>query len=181
MISSRAAILCLLVSIGCLAIVHAHEKGQATKKSGFVVKEHEGETLPDSRHKGSFIKIAPEHSAALGVATSRFTGANARILVHAHESDDEAFFVHRGGGTFILGDRKIPVSLGDIVFIPKGEWHGFENDAAADTLLVWAISSSQYLHLHRLFFSGKPTPPPSEAEAILRRYGYREGPPGKKQ
>ena len=72
------------------------------------------------------------------------------------------------------------ISTGDIVFIPKGEWHGFENDAAADTLLVWAISSSQYLHLHRLFFSGKPTPPPSEAEAILRRYGYREGPPAKK-
>ena len=66
------------------------------------------------------------------------------------------------------------------MFIPKGEWHGFEN-GAADTLLVWAISSSKYLELHRLFFSGKPAPPPSEAEAILRRYGYREGPPQKKQ
>ena len=180
MISSRAAILCLLVSIGCLAIVHAQEKGQATQKSGFVVKEHEGEAY-FRQESGNFIKIAPEHSAALGVATSRFTGAKARILVHAHDYDDEAFFVHRGAGTFILGDRKIPISPGDIVFIPKGEWHGFENGAAADTLLVWAISSSQYLHLHRLFRSGKPAPPPSEAEAILRRYGYREGPPRKKQ
>lgn len=174
---------CVLASIGSVAVVHAHEKGQAPKKSGFVVKEHEGEILPGRQEGGNIqiIKIAPEDSAALGVATSRFKGAKARISVHAHQYDDEAFFVHRGTGTFILGDRRIPISTGDIVFIPKGEWHGFEN-GADDTLLVWAISSSKYLELHRMLFSGGPPPPPSEGEAILRRYGYREGPPpGKKQ
>jgi mannose-6-phosphate isomerase-like protein (cupin superfamily) len=182
MISSRAALFCLLASIGSVAAFHADEKGQATKTSGFVVKEHEGEILPrdDAGGNTQIIKIAPEHSAALGVATSRFKGAKARITVHAHDYDDEAFFVHRGAGTFILGDRRIPISAGDIVFIPKGEWHGFEN-GAADTLLVWAISSSKYLEIHRMFFSGKPPPPPSEGEAILRRYGFREGPPEKKQ
>ncbi len=170
---------CVLATIGFMAVVHVQEK--ATKKSGFVVKEHEGEILPGRQEAGNIqvIKIAPEHSAALGVATSRFKGATGRISVHAHEYDDEAFFVHRGAGTFILGNRRIPISVGDIVFIPKGEWHGFEN-GAAETLLVWAISSSQYLELHRMLFSGRPPPPPREAEAILRRNGYREGPSGNK-
>lgn len=179
MISSRAAALCVLAGIGSVAVVHSHVKGQATKKSGFVVKEQEGEILPwQPGGNVQIIKIAPEESAALGVATSRFKGAKARISVHAHDDDDEAFFVHRGSGTFILGDRRIPISAGDIVFIPKGEWHGFEN-GAADSLLVWAISSSKYLELHRMLFSGNPAPPPSEGEAIMRRYGFREAPPGK--
>ena len=179
MATARAALFGLLVSVAAATVAMAHDPADPAG-SGFVLKESEGEILHEDEVHTQIIKIAPEHSPALGLATSRFRRPGRAISVHAHEHDDEAFFVHRGSGTFILGDARIPIAAGDVVFIPKGQWHGFEN-AGTDTLLVWAISSSKYLELHRMFFSDGPDPSEEEGEAILRRYGFLSPPPPPKQ
>jgi hypothetical protein len=79
--------------------------------------------------------------------------------------------VHRGGGVFTLGDRRIEIGQGDIVFIPKGVWHGFES-SSENTLLVWAVSSSKYLELHRRFFLGTGDPGPARNRAALSVCGF---------
>jgi mannose-6-phosphate isomerase-like protein (cupin superfamily) len=140
-------------------------------QKGFVRHMAEGEVLHTSPKAIEIIKITPEESAALGLAMTQFKSPEARISVHAHEFEDEAFFVHKGSGTMILGDQRVPVSAGDVIFVPRGEWHGFENDGN-DTILVWSISPSRYLELHRRFFG----PPPSDAEGekLLREHGYKQ-------
>lgn len=138
-------------------------------------RSNEGEVIRNDGRVFEMFKITPEESKALGLATTQFRSLDAGISLHAHEFDDEAFFVHKGSGIFLLGEQRIAVTEGDVVFIPRGEWHGFEN-GSKDTFLVWAISASRYLELHRMFFSKAPAPPQAEQDAILRKYGFKARP-----
>ena len=137
-----------------------------------MVPASEGEVLRSTERAVETIKITPEMSSQLGLAATHFKASGMKITPHIHEQDDEAFFVHRGGGVFTLGERKVPIAEGDIVFIPKGVVHAFEN-TTSDTYLVWAISSSKYLELHRMFFSGA-NPGEAEIERLYKKYGFRE-------
>jgi quercetin dioxygenase-like cupin family protein len=56
--------------------------------------------------------------------------------VHRHPDAEEYFFVLRGAGLHLTGDEPVPLKAGDLVFIPKGEWHGFANDTDEPTLVV---------------------------------------------
>ena len=35
--------------------------------------------------------------------------------------------MHKGSGTFILGDERIEVQEGATIYVPPGTWHGMEN------------------------------------------------------
>jgi len=48
---------------------------------------------------------------------------------------DELYVVLSGGGEFVNGDERHPVSPGDILFVPAGVPHRFENFTA--DLAVW--------------------------------------------
>ena len=144
----------------------------AARQVGVVITAAGGEVLRSTERAVETIKITPEMSSQLGLAATHFKASGLKITAHIHEQDDEAFFVHRGGGMFTLGDRKVPIAEGDIVFIPKGVVHAFEN-TTSDTYLVWAISSSKYLELHRMFFSGAD-PGAAEIERLYKKYGFRE-------
>jgi quercetin dioxygenase-like cupin family protein len=175
----------ILVGIGLMLSVHvapalahpAPEEGANPSQSqaGAVVPATGGEVILQTDRGTETIKVTPEMSGQLGLATTHMRAPGMKITPHVHVEDDEAFFVHRGGGVFLLGDRKVSIAEGDIVFVPKGTVHGFEN-SSGDTFLVWAISSSKYLELHRMFFSGS-NPSEAEVEELYRKYGFREAVP----
>lgn len=165
----------LLMSAALCAAAPAAAHPPEPPAQGAVRRAGEGEVTRNDPRVFEVIKITPEESKALGLATTHFKTLDAGISVHAHEFDDEAFFVHKGSGIFLLGGQRIPVAEGDVVFIPHGEWHGFEN-RSKETVLVWAISTPRYLELHRLFFSKGPEPGQAEQEAILRKYGFKQKP-----
>lgn len=160
----------LAAALGVSLPAGAHPPGAPT--DSVVRRPAEGEVIRSDDRVFEVFKVTPEQSQALGLATTQFKSPGSGISVHAHDFDDEAFFVHRGAGVFLLGERRVPVAEGDVVFVPRGAWHGFEN-RSPDTLLVWAISTSRYLELHRMFFRSGPEPSPEEQQAILRRYGFR--------
>ena len=172
----------LLLGLGMLASAHlgpalAHPAPDEpapppSSPAGAVVPASGGEVLRQSERGTETLKVTPEMSAQLGLATTHMRAPGMKITPHIHVEDDEAFFVHRGGGVFLLGDRKVSIAEGDVVFIPRGTVHGFEN-SSNDTFLVWAISSSKYLELHRKFFSGA-SPSEAEIEDLYRKYGFRE-------
>jgi quercetin dioxygenase-like cupin family protein len=56
--------------------------------------------------------------------------------VHRHEHAEEYFFVLEGSGLHLTDGEPVRLSKGDLVFIPKGEWHGFANDTDEPTLAV---------------------------------------------
>ncbi len=50
---------------------------------------------------------------------------------------DELYVVARGGGTFANGDHRHPFSVGDVLFVPAGVSHRFED--FTDDFGKWVI------------------------------------------
>lgn len=61
------------------------------------------------------------------------------IPIHRHFQMDEAFYVLKGSGIFILNDERHPFENGATIFIPRNRWHGFANPDR-ELLLLWMVS-----------------------------------------
>ena len=58
--------------------------------------------------------------------------------LHAHAGQDKVYHVLQGDGVFLLGDRELTMTAGDLLVAPEGVPHGVRNTGAA-RLLVLAI------------------------------------------
>ena len=56
---------------------------------------------------------------------------------HLHRNADEFFVVLEGSGEIYTDDGTEPASKGDVIFTPRGRWHGFDNTGDVDVVLVW--------------------------------------------
>lgn len=59
--------------------------------------------------------------------------------LHRHPHAEEYFFVLEGSGEHLTDGEPVALTAGDLVFIPKGEWHGFANRSDEPTLVVTVI------------------------------------------
>lgn len=66
----------------------------------------------------------------------------ARHEKHRHHHADEFFIVLRGSGYIYTDEGEEPSGQGDVVFTPRGHWHGFNNTSDKDVLLVWGWSGA---------------------------------------
>jgi quercetin dioxygenase-like cupin family protein len=56
---------------------------------------------------------------------------------HLHTNADEFFIVLAGEGRIYTDDGTTPSAKGDVVWTPRGRWHGFDNTGTEDVVLVW--------------------------------------------
>ena len=56
---------------------------------------------------------------------------------HLHRNCDEFFIVLKGKGHIITDKGLEPSGEGDVVYSPRGVWHGFNNTSDEDVVLVW--------------------------------------------
>lgn len=66
--------------------------------------------------------------------------------VHRHPHAEEAVMIVRGRGVAINGADEVAVGPGDVVFHPRGEWHGFRNtspDEEVEMIWVWGGAASR--------------------------------------
>lgn len=56
---------------------------------------------------------------------------------HRHHNCDEFFIVLKGHGHIITDHGLEPSGEGDVVYSPRGCWHGFNNTSKEDVVLVW--------------------------------------------
>ena len=61
----------------------------------------------------------------------------ARHENHRHRNCDEFFIVLKGKGMIYTDHGDKPSSEGDVVYSPRGCWHGFNNTSTEDVVLVW--------------------------------------------
>jgi mannose-6-phosphate isomerase-like protein (cupin superfamily) len=61
----------------------------------------------------------------------------ARHENHRHQNCDEFFIVLKGHGTIYTDTGEKPSGEGDVVYSPRGCWHGFNNTSNEDVVLVW--------------------------------------------
>jgi quercetin dioxygenase-like cupin family protein len=66
----------------------------------------------------------------------------ARHERHRHPNADEFFIVLDGEGMIYTDDSREPSTEGDVVFTPRGHWHGFDNTGDDDVVLVWGWSGA---------------------------------------
>ena len=59
---------------------------------------------------------------------------------HLHRNADEFFIVLSGSGEIYTDEGREPASKGDVVWTPRGHWHGFDNTGDEDVVLVWGWS-----------------------------------------
>jgi mannose-6-phosphate isomerase-like protein (cupin superfamily) len=74
----------------------------------------------------------------------------ARHENHRHHKCDEFFIVLKGKGHIYTDKGEVPSGEGDVVYSPRGVWHGFNNTSDEDVVLVWgwmgagSIEASDY-------------------------------------
>jgi len=61
----------------------------------------------------------------------------ARHENHRHHNCDEFFIVLKGQGEIYTDEGNEPSVEGDVVYSPRGCWHGFNNTSQEDVVLVW--------------------------------------------
>ena len=113
-----------------------HLSAEAT---AYVLGLDEGEILQDSRGRTTIIKVSPETGAIDLAWMTQDMPAGSNISVHRHDLAEEILFMHKGSGTFILGDDSVEVEEGATIYVPPGTWHGMENPDD-DVHLVFVVS-----------------------------------------
>jgi quercetin dioxygenase-like cupin family protein len=68
--------------------------------------------------------------------------AGARHERHLHPHADEFLVVLRGKGEIYTDEGEEPAWEGDVVFTPRGHWHGFNNTSDEEVLLFWGWSGA---------------------------------------
>ena len=56
---------------------------------------------------------------------------------HLHRNADEFFVVVHGSGRIYTDDGTAASGEGDVIWTPRGKWHGFDNTGDSDVVLVW--------------------------------------------
>ncbi len=56
---------------------------------------------------------------------------------HLHHHADEFFIVLQGSGVIYTDEGTAPSVKGDVIWTPRGKWHGFDNTGDEDVVLVW--------------------------------------------
>jgi len=72
------------------------------------------------------VSAGASKSSSLVIGQSTFV-RDAAHLLHKHDHADEFFYVFEGEGAHLVAGGEIPMKTGDVVFAPRGEWHGFRN------------------------------------------------------
>ena len=117
-----------------------------SKNKGIVVHESEGEHLLTGRRKAPItIKISKSknHVNNISFCTEEIISGD-RIRVHKHLYEDEFVFIRKGEGIFTLADQRIVVKTGAFVFVPKGVWHGLENNGKETLVMVFGYSPAGF-------------------------------------
>jgi quercetin dioxygenase-like cupin family protein len=91
------------------------------------------------------------------IVTSESVGAEDHVLgitvfppgakhhPHRHPGAEEAQYLVKGSGIARVGDKDIVQNTGDVVFVPRNEWHGFENTSEGETVMIWTYGGAANL------------------------------------
>jgi quercetin dioxygenase-like cupin family protein len=63
----------------------------------------------------------------------------ARHALHRHINSDAFLIVLEGAGMIDTDAGDKPARAGDVVYLPRGCWHGFNNTSNADVVLLWGL------------------------------------------
>lgn len=123
------------------------------------------------------IKVSPKARGRLAMITQDVSPGTS-IPVHLHEKEDEIIFIQSGSGEATVGEEKVAIASGSVLFVPQGTWHGGRNTGSETLRWIAIYSPSGFEGYFREI--GRPSPdaparplPPDERQARDERYGIR--------
>ena len=154
---------------------------------GIVVHENEGIHILTGRRKVPLtVKICKTKHGVDGISFCiEDQSPGRKMRIHKHLNNDELIFIHRGEGTLTLDEQLIEVKTGDVVFVPKGTWHGLDNTGKENLLMAFQYSPAGFedYFIENGTLVGMPTKDKTEEEYAIteRKYGmvYKEPNVGK--
>jgi quercetin dioxygenase-like cupin family protein len=60
--------------------------------------------------------------------------------IHRHPNAEETEYIVSGSGIAAVGDDDVRIGTGEMVFVPRNEYHGFHNDSDRETVMVWTYA-----------------------------------------
>ncbi|WP_396659396.1 cupin domain-containing protein [Microbacterium sp.] len=73
-------------------------------------------------------------------------GPGSRHELNRHPNAEEWEYVVAGAALKRIGDRLVRLEAGDVVFVPKGEYHSLENASATEPVVtIWGYSGAATL------------------------------------
>ena len=109
-----------------------------------------GSVKPESvaRSRGATIQVlVGPADGAKNFVTRRFTLApNGRIPRHRHDTVEHEQFMLEGTMVIGLDDREVEVRAGDVVFIPPGVAHWYENRSTGEISFLCMVPATSDYH-----------------------------------
>jgi mannose-6-phosphate isomerase-like protein (cupin superfamily) len=150
---------------------------------GIVVHENEGTHILTRRKVPINIKISKSKHGIDGISFCvEDQSPGRKMRIHKHLNNDELIFIHKGEGTLTLDEESIEVKTGDVVFVPRGVWHGLDNSGKENLLMVFQYSPAGFeeYFIENGTLEGAPTKERTEEEYAIaeKKYGmvYRDKP-----
>jgi quercetin dioxygenase-like cupin family protein len=87
--------------------------------------------------------IAEQNAGASDLVVGRTVlPPGARHERHLHPNCDEFLVVLSGEGEIYTNTGREASKAGDVIYTPRGNWHGFDNTSGEDVLLFWGWSGA---------------------------------------
>lgn len=121
-------------------------KSTSNSDKAIVVRESEGIHILTGRRKVPItIKISKAKHGIEGISFCvEEQSPGRKMRVHKHLDNDELIFIHGGEGTLTLDEETIEVKTGDVVFVPRGTWHGLDNTGKEVLQMVFQYSPAGF-------------------------------------
>lgn len=65
--------------------------------------------------------------------------------IHRHPHAEEFEYLVSGRGIARVGDADVELGPGEVVFVPKNDYHGFENTGDEPVFMIWGYSGAASL------------------------------------
>jgi quercetin dioxygenase-like cupin family protein len=69
-----------------------------------------------------------------------------RHEIHRHEHAEEVEYLIQGQGVARVGEDDVTMGVGDAVFVPRNDYHGFRNTSETETaVMIWCYAGAANL------------------------------------
>jgi quercetin dioxygenase-like cupin family protein len=65
--------------------------------------------------------------------------------IHRHPNVEEVEYLVSGHGIAYVGDDAVELGPGEAVFVPRNEYHGFENTSDGEVVMAWCYAGASSL------------------------------------
>jgi mannose-6-phosphate isomerase-like protein (cupin superfamily) len=121
-------------------------KSYFNSDKGIIVREAEGIHIITGRRKVPVtIKISKTKHGIDGISFCvEDQNPGRKMRIHKHLNNDELIFIHKGEGSLTLDEELIELKTGDVVFVPRGTWHGLDNTGKENLPMVFQYSPAGF-------------------------------------